>query len=62
MYTLLFDLFTPDSPATKGYTAIVEKLKSYFEPKPTDVLAHRYTFRQRNQGPNESITEYSVCS
>ena len=58
VYTLLFDLFAPDSPATKDYAAIVEKLKSHFEPKPTNVLAHRYTFHQRTQGPNESIAEY----
>ena len=60
MYTLLFDLFAPDSPATKDYAAIVEKLKSHFEPKSTNVLAHRYTFHRRNQGPNESIAEYVV--
>ena len=58
MYTLLFDLFTPDSPATKDYAAIIEKLKSHFEPKPMNVLAHRYTFHQRNQAPNESMAEY----
>ena len=52
VYTLLLDLFVPDSPATKDYAAIVEKLKSHFEPKPTNVLAHLYTFHQteRNQG------------
>ena len=58
MYTLLFDLFAPDSPTTKDYAAIVEKLKSHFEPKSTNVLTHRYTFHRRNQGPNESIAEY----
>ena len=58
VYTLLFDLFVPDSPVTKDYAAIVGKLKSHFEPKPTNILAHRYTFHQRNQGPNESVVEY----
>ena len=46
------------SPAEKDYAAIVAKLKAHFEPKATNVLAHRYTFHQRNQGPNESITDY----
>ena len=58
VYTLLYDLFAPDSPATKDYAAIVEKLKTHFEPKPTNVLTHRYTFHRRNQGPNESIADY----
>ena len=40
VYTLLFDLVAPDSPVTKDYAAVVEKLKSHFEPKPTNVLAH----------------------
>ena len=60
VYTLLFDLFAPDSPTTKEYEAIVEKLKSHFKPKPTNVLSHCYTFHQRNQDPNESVAEYEA--
>ena len=58
VYTLLFDLFAPDSLATKDYAAFVEKLKSHFDCKPTNVVADCYTFHQKNQGPNESIAEY----
>ena len=58
VYSLLHDLFAPESPVDKPYTTIIEKLKAHFEPKPVNILTHRYTFHQRNQGPDESIAEY----
>lgn len=58
VYTLLHDLCAPESPVNLDYAAIVEKLKAHFEPKPTNVLTHRYTFHRRNQGPSESIADY----
>ena len=58
VYSLLHDLFAPESPIDKPYTTIVEKLKAHFEPKPVNILTHRYTFHHRNQGPDESIAEY----
>ena len=58
VYSLLHDLFAPESPVDKPYATIVEKLKAQFEPKPVNILTHRYTFHQRNQGSDESIAEY----
>ena len=58
MYSLLHDLFAPESPVDKPYATIVEKLKAHFELKPVNILTHRYTFHQRNQAPDESIAEY----
>ena len=58
VYSLLHDLFAPESPASKTFDAIVEKLRAHFEPKPVNILTHRYTFYRRNQGSNESIAEY----
>ena len=58
VYSLLHDLFAPDSPTEKTYDELTEKLKTHFDPKPVNVLTHRHTFHCRSQGPNESIAEY----
>ena len=58
VYSLLHDLFAPNSPTEKTYDEITEKLKTHFDPKPLNVLTHRHTFHFRSQGPNESIAEY----
>ena len=58
VYSLLHDLFAPESPASKPFDTIVQKLRSHFDPKPVNILTYRYTFYRRNQGPNESVAEY----
>ena len=56
-YTLLRDLVDPDLPSTKLLEQLKQCLKSHFEPK-VIVVAERFYFHQRNQGPTETITDY----
>ena len=44
MYSLLNDLFAPDSPTEKTYAELTRKLKTHFDPKPVNVLTHHHTF------------------
>ena len=58
VYSLLHDLFAPDSPTEKTYDELTTKLTTHFDPKPVNVLTLRHTFHCRSQGSSESITEY----
>ena len=58
VYSVLHDLFAPDSPTDKTFNELTDKLKTHFEPKAVNVLAHRHSFHRRSQGHNESIAEY----
>ena len=62
VYSVLHDLFAPDSPTAKTdkptSNELTDKLKTHFEPKAVNVLAHRHSFHRRSQGHNESIAEY----
>ena len=56
-YSLLHNLFAPENPKDKSYADIVAKLKSHYEPEPL-IIAQRFHFHRRNQGPEESIAYY----
>ena len=56
-FSLLRDLLAPDKPQDKTLPVLFETLKRHFEPKPL-VIAERFHFHLRNQGPTESVAEY----
>jgi len=56
-YSLLCDLVAPANLKQKTFAYLADILKKHFKPKPF-VIAERFTFHRRNQGPNESILEY----
>ena len=56
-YALLRDLLAPAKPAEKKFEDLQKVLTEHFEPKPI-VIAERFYFHQRTQGPNESVLEY----
>ena len=56
-FSLLRDLLAPDKPQDKTLAVLFDTLKRHFEPKPL-VIAERFYFRNRNQGPKESVAEY----
>ncbi len=56
-YAVLRSLMAPDTPQAKPFEALAEILKRHYEPAPL-IIAERYTFNQRNQRPEESVSEY----
>ena len=56
-YSLLWNLMTPDDPATKGYDDIVKLLDNHLSPEPL-VIADRFRFHKRDQKEGESIPVY----
>ena len=56
-YLILRDLLAPAKPKDKSLEQITQCLQQHFEPKPI-VIAQRFTFHQRNQRPQEPVTEY----
>ena len=56
-YSLLWNLMTPDDPATKGYDDIVNLYDNHLLPKPL-VIAERFRFHRRDQNEGESISVY----
>ena len=60
VFSLLHDLFAPESPTGKTYAELTDKLKAHFDPKPANILTSRHMFHCRNQAPSESIAEYMV--
>ena len=54
IYNLLHDLFAPSNPKDQSFAA---KLKDHFEPEPL-IIAKRFHFHRRDQGPEESIAQY----
>lgn len=59
MYALLHNLFSLENRKDKSYAEIVAKLKEHFEPEPM-IIAQRFHFHRKNQGPNKSIADYIV--
>ena len=55
VYNVFNDLFAPDSPITKVFDELTDKLKMHFKPKAVNILAHRHSFHHHSQGHNESI-------
>ena len=56
-YELIKDLISPAKPNAKSFEELVTCLQDHLQPKPT-IIAERYKFHQRNQGPNETVSEY----
>ena len=56
-YALLRDLTDPDLPSTKTLDGLKTLLRQHFEPKPI-IVAERFYFHKRSQGPTESIADY----
>jgi len=56
-HSLLRDLFAPAKLQAQKLKDIYKQLKEHFEPTPL-VIAERFYFHQRSQGPNESVSEY----
>ena len=59
-YNQLRDLFAPEKPNTKTFDELVTKLRDRLEPKPT-VIAERYKLHQRQQKPDETVSEYMAA-
>ena len=58
-YALLRDLLLPDKPRDKSLEALMEVLKSHFEPAPS-VIAERFKFYRRDQKTGESVEEFKA--
>ena len=56
-HALLRDLFAPQKLQTQKLKEIYKQLCEHFEPQPL-VIAERFYFHQRSQGPSESVAEY----
>ena len=54
-YAILRNLLAPDSPISKPFSVLVEKLRDHFEPKPS-IIAERFKFHRRDQNAGETIT------
>lgn len=50
-------LVAPKTPGEVSFDDLVSLLKQHFEPTPSELYS-RYVFQQRNQLPNESISNY----
>ena len=56
-YWLLRNLLAPSALREQTFKTLTDSLKSHFEPKPI-VIAERFHFYRRLQGPGESIAAY----
>ena len=56
-YGLLKSLTAPEKPLSLSYNQIVKTLADHLAPKPP-VIAERFRFHQRSQGPDETISAY----
>ena len=54
-YSVLRDLMFPALPQEATYDTLVATLKKHYEPNVCVVIAERFHFHQRCQGPEESI-------
>ena len=59
-YSIIQGLVAPDTPKEKTFDELVVVLKSHFQPKPL-VIAERFKFYRREQGPTESVLEFSAA-
>lgn len=53
-YALICDLYTPSKPIDKSYVYLKKMLSEHINPK-LNMLTERYKFKERKQGPQESI-------
>ncbi len=59
-YGLLKSLVEPAKVADLSYPQITQTLSKHFKPKPI-LIADRFRFYQRNQGPDETISDYLLA-
>lgn len=59
MYGLIRNLTSPDKPSTKTYAELKDLVQKHLRPKPL-VIAERFKFYQRNQQPNETVSQYKA--
>lgn len=58
-YALLEGLMAPSKPREKTFAEIVAALKKLYEPAPV-LIAERFHFYKRSQGPTESIADFTA--
>ena len=56
-YRLIRTLVSPDKVTDFSFTALVEKARAHFNPKPSPIVK-RYEFNTRRQGENEAVATY----
>jgi len=56
-YSLLRNLLAPEKPQEQTMDTLSTTLKDHFQPKPL-VIAERFYFHSRRQGPTETIAQY----
>ena len=56
-FALLRDLLAPSELKSQTLKTLYDTLKAHYEPTPL-VIAERFYFHQRSQGPSESVAEY----
>ena len=56
-YAILRSLVAPAKPSEKGFDVLSEELRKHFEPSKI-VIAERFRFHRRSQGPEETISEF----
>ena len=59
-FQLAVNLCSPDEPSKKSYADLTKLIKEHYVP-PSTALGDRYKFNARNQGKNESISDYVVA-
>ena len=59
-YSLLSNLFAPNSPRGKSIAEIQKKLSDHFEPA-RSVITERFHFHKREQAMGETISEYDAA-
>jgi len=56
-YAILRSLVAPAKPTEKDFAALSAELKKHFEPSKI-VIAKRFHFHRRSQGPEETVSEF----
>ena len=60
LYALLSNLVAPMKPVDMSYPELKEALRAHLKQKPL-IIAKRFRFHRRNQGENETISQYMPC-
>ncbi len=54
IYNLMRNLLCPDKPGDKSFSELVELLRNYYNPTPSEISE----FNSRNRQPNETVADY----
>ena len=57
MYGLIRNLTSPQKPSDKSYDELKALIAQHLKPKPL-AIAERFRFYQRNQGKQETVSQY----